>query len=110
MITFLDGSTMTDEEMAQTFEAEGRLIVGVLVDHNGDRCAAGVIGDYATSYGPGKRSFPVDAHLNVVSNMVRENNAFIGTPEERAAHMAAWARSGAPSWHPPLRPSYSGAF
>ncbi len=93
MIKFIDGSTMTHEEMAQAFEAEGRLIVGVLVDTNGLRCAAGVIGDYVTALGPGKRGFTLDDHLGIVGNMVQENNAFIGTPEERAAHMAAWMRS-----------------
>lgn len=89
MIKFRDGTSITNEEAAQLFETEGRLIQNYVSNAEG-RCALGVIEDFAP-IGLFPRRPLVKAES--LRSMITANNEFEGTPEERAAYMAGWMRA-----------------
>lgn len=89
MITYKDGTAITYGEAARLVEAEGRLIADNLTSPKG-RCILGVLGDY---HGIDARSRHPLLFLTLPMGMVSANNAFKGTREGRAAHMAAWLRA-----------------
>lgn len=91
MIEFDDGTSLTYEAAAQLIEAEGRLGVYSAVAKNGDRCVGGVLIDAEWREMPS--NWKRMAFDPLSSRMIRENNRFAGTPEERAVHMAQWFRA-----------------
>lgn len=85
---------ITYEEAARMVEAEGRLARYSMCDFDGLRCAAGVIRKARRNGG-----FPTILSYDEYNNLpdafwvTNANDAFDGTPEERATYMAAWFRS-----------------
>ena len=90
MFVFSDGTRLTNRDAAALIRAEPfGLIHGILIDSYGHRCAGGVIlGSTFTLVRP--KELDGAGMGSLWLRMVRENNAFIGTPKARQEFMAAW--------------------
>lgn len=89
-------TVFTHEEAAQLIENERRLITQMLASPEG-RCAVGVLS------GSSWDGYRVVSGFNAYPsypNLVDVNNDFVGTPEARCAHVAAYIRSQPPVDYP----------
>ena len=90
MFMFTDGTKLTNAQAAALIRAEPwGLLQGSLVDLYGHRCAGGVVIGSTTTKLYTKTLY-VRRSDSLWEAMVKENNAFIGTPAERREHMAIW--------------------
>lgn len=84
------------EVWADKILAEVRLIQYTCLNMDGERCAIGVLGDYNTAELGGFEPYLrfIDSGISETyeiyheSNIVSDNNDFIGTPEERCLYIA----------------------
>lgn len=90
MIKFTDGTEISQEEAAHLIEAEGRLIRNLWCNSKNERCVTGVIEDWHHD-GLLVKSQRVMI-FDPLCKIQKINDAFEGTPEERAVYMAAWLR------------------
>ena len=100
-LTWKDGykpGPATTQDLADEVEAEGQLGAHQFISRkSGRRCLWGTIGDcYLTSDGTFFHRQLSQASLNGLQRLqlsTRENDAFIGTPEERCAEMVRRLRA-----------------
>ena len=74
--------------LADEVEREGRLVVGSLIDGNGERCLWGVLENVERS-GRACRTLDFALRVYLMHNGLNpsDNNSFAGTPEERCQEM-----------------------
>ena len=88
------GERFTGHALAALIRKEGRLITGPYINvSTGERCTLAVIDDYQPDYPRLAARFweidPYPAYRAVHgTSYVSDNEAFLGTPEERAEYMA----------------------
>lgn len=91
MITlhFKDRTEITSQEAAALLRKERQLGTGSFYNEKRLRCLYGVLEDYGRSDGPGRLLTVATSHaLSSKGLGVPDNDAFVGTPEERCEHFA----------------------
>ena len=99
-LRWTNGRFTSASVLADLVEKEKRLIAGLAININGERCFMGVVHDYhwdANAHGRKRRSLTQTSinHLREAlgGNLITPNDNFIGTPEERCKYMADLLRS-----------------